>query len=347
VIVRYFPGRVVTCGALGVDAELVDLARDGRLYKESVSGRSEPSKRWRDGGTPSFDLLSRSTRRGGSLCTSEAPEPPGAVWERVARWSSRTGRAADREHELTFFSYAAGSRRRDDVTSTARGGERVDDPDMSLQSTAALGSSSLHAGSGDVSSLEETSCSPAFHCLMRLSYRSCLAISHSLCCALRATRRLSAVALFQLKIASYGSGALAGTRCAHFNYENKEWTSQQSSEVSEKTDSKPKKLRSMKNLSEEATTYQFLGPLVGEHRKKTRRRPHIGRLLDHLRHTTLDLVRRREDWRSHSPCPGARSAIISQRRSGRLRRGTPPRAWYWPMMVPKVTPYPRRHPSTA
>jgi hypothetical protein len=69
--------------------------------------------------------------------------------------------------------------------------------------------------------------------------------------------------MFRLRIASFGRGTLAGTRCTQFNYKNKGWTSQQSSEVSEKTNSKPKKPRSMKNLSEEAVTYQFLSPLVG------------------------------------------------------------------------------------
>jgi hypothetical protein len=146
-------------------------------------------KRWRVGGARSSYRLGRSTRRGGSLRTSEAPEQTGAVRERVACWSSRTGQAADRELEPTFFSCAAGSDRRDDVTSTAWGGDDVDDPDMSLQSTAALGSSPLHIGFGDGSSLEETPHSPAFCRLMRLSFRSRLAIYRSLCCALCAARR--------------------------------------------------------------------------------------------------------------------------------------------------------------
>jgi hypothetical protein len=47
---------------------------------------------------------------------------------------------------------------------------------MLLQSTAALAKSLLHCGSGDGSSLEETSRSLAFCLLMRLSFRSCLAI---------------------------------------------------------------------------------------------------------------------------------------------------------------------------
>jgi hypothetical protein len=83
---------------------------------------------------------------------------------------------------------------------------------MSLQSTAALAISPLHNGSGDGSSSEDTPSSPAFRLLMRLSFQSCLAIWHFLCCALRAARHLYAAALFRLKIASSGRGALAGTR---------------------------------------------------------------------------------------------------------------------------------------
>jgi hypothetical protein len=70
----------------------------------------------------------------------------------------------------------------------------VDDPDMSLQSTAMLATSLLHNGSGDGSSSEETPRSPAFRLLMQLSFRLRLAISRSLCCALRAARCLSAAA---------------------------------------------------------------------------------------------------------------------------------------------------------
>jgi hypothetical protein len=57
--------------------------------------------------------------------------------------------------------------------------------------------------------------------LMRLSFQSRLVISCSLCCTLRAACRLFAAYLFRLKIASSGSGALAGTRCAHLNCKNK------------------------------------------------------------------------------------------------------------------------------
>jgi hypothetical protein len=111
--------------------------------------------------------------------------------------------------------------------------------------------------------------------------------------------------LFRLKITSSKRGALAGTRCAHFSCENKKRASQPSLEVHEKTNSKPRKPRSTKSLLEEATTYNFLGPLVGENREKSRRRPRIGRLLNRMRHATLDLVRRREDQRSHSPRLGS------------------------------------------
>jgi hypothetical protein len=83
---------------------------------------------------------------------------------------------------------------------------------MSLQSTTTLATSPLHDGSGDGSSLEEMLRSPAFCLLMWLFFRQRLAISCSLCCALRAAHRLSADALFQLKITSSGRGALAGTR---------------------------------------------------------------------------------------------------------------------------------------
>jgi hypothetical protein len=117
------------------------------------------------------------------------------------------------------------------------GGKGVDDHDMSLQSTATLGSSLLHVDSDDGSSMEETSRSPAFRRLMRVSFRLRVAISRSLCCALCAVLRLSAAALFRLKIASSWRGALAGTRCAHFSCENREHTEQQSSVSSGEADS--------------------------------------------------------------------------------------------------------------
>jgi hypothetical protein len=84
--------------------------------------------------------------------------------------------------------------RRDDDTSTPWSGEDEDDPDMFLQSTAALATSPLHDGSGDGSSSEEMPCSPALRLLLWSSLRSRLAIWHFLCCALRAACLLSAVA---------------------------------------------------------------------------------------------------------------------------------------------------------
>jgi hypothetical protein len=88
---------------------------------------------------------------------------------------------------------------------------------MLLQSTAALATSPLHNGS----SPEETPSSTVFRLLVRLTLRSLLAIWHFLCCALRVARLFSTAALFWLKIASSGRGALAGTRWVHFNYDDK------------------------------------------------------------------------------------------------------------------------------
>jgi hypothetical protein len=157
------------------------------------------------------DLLRVSAWRGAALCDSEVPFLLGATRGRTVLWSSWAGRAACRELEPTFLSRAAVYGHRDDDTSVARGGDDEDDPDMSLQSTTALATLPLHDGSGDRSSLEETPRSAAFRLLMRLSFRSRLAIWRSLCCALRAACRLFAAALFRLNIASSGRGALAGT----------------------------------------------------------------------------------------------------------------------------------------
>jgi hypothetical protein len=146
------------------------------------------------------------------LYDSEAPVPLGAARGRTVLWSSWAGRASCRELEPTFLSHAAVCGRRDDDTSVPWGGDDEDDPDMLLQSTAALATSPLHDGSGDGSSLEETPRSPAFRLSMQLSFWSRLAIWRSLCCTLRAARHLSAAALFRLNIVSSGRGALAGTR---------------------------------------------------------------------------------------------------------------------------------------
>jgi hypothetical protein len=118
------------------------------------------------------------------------------------------------------LSRAAVCGRRDDDTFVARGGDNEDDADISLQYTAALGTSLLHDGSDDGSSSEETPRSPAFRILMRLSFRSRLAIWRFLCCALRVVCRLSTAALFQLKIASSRRGALAIIRWVHYHCNN-------------------------------------------------------------------------------------------------------------------------------
>jgi hypothetical protein len=141
---------------LGVDAEFVDFACDRRLCWESESGRSEPSISWRTGAGRSSDRLGGSTWRGMILCDSEAPVQLGATRGRTDRWSSWAGRAACRELEPTFLSRVAVCGRRDYDTSVAQGGDDEDDPDILLQSTAALATSPLHDGSSDGSSSEET-----------------------------------------------------------------------------------------------------------------------------------------------------------------------------------------------
>jgi hypothetical protein len=113
--------------------------------------------------------------------------PPGRHAGTDHLLSSRAGRAADRELEPTFFSCVAISGHHDDDTSVAWGGDDEDDPDMSLQSTVALATLPLHNDSGDGSSLEEMSHSPAFRLLMRLSFRSRLAISLFMLCLARGT----------------------------------------------------------------------------------------------------------------------------------------------------------------
>jgi hypothetical protein len=143
---------------------------------------------------------------------------------------------------------------------------------MSLQSTAVLDTSPLHVRSSDGSLLEETSRSPTFRLLMRLSFRSCLVISHSLCYALRAARRLSAVTLFRLKIASSGRGALARTRCAHLNCKRRRRRARSVSKLPKKAGFAIESANQPK-LIEKTVTYQFLSPLVGKHLKQSRRRP--------------------------------------------------------------------------
>jgi hypothetical protein len=122
------------------------------------------------------------------------PVPLGAVREWVDRRPTRTGGAARRELDPTTLSHPASRGQRDDDTSAPRSGEDEDDPDILLQSTAALATSPFHDGSGDGSSSEETPCSPALRLLLRSSLRSRLAIWRFLCCALHAARLLSTAA---------------------------------------------------------------------------------------------------------------------------------------------------------
>jgi hypothetical protein len=141
---------------------------------------------------------------GVGLCGSGVSVPLGAAWERTDHWPTRAGRATGRELEPTVLSHLASRGRHDDETSAPRGGDDDDDPNMFLQSTAALATSPLHDGSGDGSSSKETPCSPAFRLLLRLSLRSRLAIWRFLCCALRAVCLFSVASWFWLKIASSG-----------------------------------------------------------------------------------------------------------------------------------------------
>jgi hypothetical protein len=191
-----------------IDASLRSQSRGGRNHRR-VGG-------WESGAPPTASGGGGgSAWQGVALCDSEAPFRLG-----VTRGGPSTG--PHRQGELLAVSLSPHScRARDEDTSVTRGGDDEDDPDISLQSTAALGASPLHDSSCDRSSSEETPRSPAFRLLMRLSFRSLLAIWHSLYCALRAARRLSAVALFRLKIASSRRGALAGTRWVHFNCNDK------------------------------------------------------------------------------------------------------------------------------
>jgi hypothetical protein len=85
--------------------------------------------------------------------------------------------------------------------------------------------------------------------LMRLLFRSRLAILCSLCCALRTARRHSVTALFRLKIASSGRGALAGTRWEHSTATTKgrrcqpEWKTSEKIDIATKTQNKREALR--------------------------------------------------------------------------------------------------------
>jgi hypothetical protein len=216
-------------------------------------------------------------------------------------WTVRAGRAAWCELEPTVLSRVAACGCRDDDTSAPRGGDDEDDPDMSLQLTAALATSPLHDCSGDGSSSEDTPSTLAFHLLMRLSLRSRLAIWRFLCCALRTSCLFSAATLFQVKIASSGRGALAEMRCVHFNYNDKRHGGQPRKTSSEKINIMTK---ANKIHREEQTTYNFFCPCVGEHREQPRRWPRVGRSPDCLHHATLDLERQWERRRGHGSLLG-------------------------------------------
>jgi hypothetical protein len=159
---------------------------------------------------------------------------------------------------------------------------------MSLQSTATLATSPLHDGSGDGSSLEETPHSPAFHLLTRLSFRSRLAISRSLCCVLHVARRLSATALFWLKITSSGRGASAGMRCTHLNYNDKKAEESVGVEDLREDQHRNKECRT-NDMYREDSDSQISQPLVGEHREQPCWR--LGQPPDRLRDAVLDLER--------------------------------------------------------
>jgi hypothetical protein len=104
------------------------------------------------------------------------PVPLGTVRERVDRRPTRAGGAAGRELEPAVLLHPATRGRCDDDTSAPQCGDDEDDPDMLLQSIAALATSALQDGSGDGSSSKETLVSPAFRLLMRSSLRSRLVI---------------------------------------------------------------------------------------------------------------------------------------------------------------------------
>jgi hypothetical protein len=82
---------------------------------------------------------------------------------------------------------------------------------------------------------------------------------------------------------------------------------------------------------EKAVTYQFLSPLVGEHRDKSRRRPRVGRPPDRLHHAALDLERRREGRSDHGPRPGGAVG----RHLGETKRPPPERHNSSGMVLPK------------
>jgi uncharacterized Fe-S center protein len=99
---------------------------------------------------------------------------------------------------------------------------------------------------------------------MWVLFRSCFAIWHFLFCALRAARRFSIAALFQLKTASSGRGALAGKMGA-LQLQQQEvvkisWGETSSEKIVATT-------KANKTHREDKQTYIFFCPHVGEHRE--------------------------------------------------------------------------------
>jgi hypothetical protein len=97
--------------------------------------------------------------------------------------------------------------------------------------------------------------------LLRLSLRSRLAIWRFLSCALRAARLFSTAACFWLKIASSGTGALAGTRWAHFNRDDEKarWSAGEDKLREDQHHNK----RRMKNVKKTNNLQFFLSPRWG------------------------------------------------------------------------------------
>jgi hypothetical protein len=92
--------------------------------------------------------------------------------------------------------------------------------------------------------------------------------------------------LFRLKIASFGRGALAGTRWVHFNCNN--MRVEESAEAEGlREDRHHNKNTEQARCAEKTVTHKFLCPLVGEHREQPRRRPRVGRPPDRLHHAAV------------------------------------------------------------
>jgi hypothetical protein len=89
------------------------------------------------------------------------------------------------------------------------------------------------------------------------------------------------------------------------------------------------------SLSEEEAAYKFFSLLIGEHWNKSCCPPHKGRLPDRQHHGRWISFSDGSSGAFTITTRGALPAVISMRHSGRLRSGTTPRAWYWPMTAAK------------